>query len=164
MGVHVLTLASAMVKHTVEGQLSEDNATCEWDADSPEAGVLDKTRRVSRLLAKTRRDESLKHRERRKDDVEDCDLARDRRDRPNQRYRVMLDGPLTTQHRSSGPRKWERARKSTLASQGTFAATRDLTTLFLVQENRMIGLEDERGWSAQSGHNSRGRSAPPGRR
>jgi hypothetical protein len=58
MGVPVLTLTSAVVKHTAEGQLSEDSATCERDADPQEAGVLDKIRRVSRLLAKTRRDES----------------------------------------------------------------------------------------------------------
>jgi hypothetical protein len=75
VGVHVLTLASAAVKHAVDGQLPENNATCERDADPQEAGVWDKTRRASRLLAKTRRDESLTHRERRGDDVEDCGLA-----------------------------------------------------------------------------------------
>jgi hypothetical protein len=41
MGVHVLTLALAMVKHIVNGQLSENSATCERDADSQEAGALD---------------------------------------------------------------------------------------------------------------------------
>ena len=60
MRVHVLTLALAVVKLTVDGQLPEDSVTCAWDADLQEAGMLDRTRRVSRLLAKTRRDE-LKH-------------------------------------------------------------------------------------------------------
>jgi hypothetical protein len=75
VGVHVLTLALAVVKPAVDGQLPEDSVTCAWDADLQEAGMLDRTRRVSRLLAKTRRDESQTHRERRIDDVEDCALA-----------------------------------------------------------------------------------------
>ncbi len=58
MRVHVLTLALMVVKLTVDGQLPEDSVTCAWDADLQEAGMLDRTRRVSRLLAKTRRDES----------------------------------------------------------------------------------------------------------
>ena len=74
MGVHVLTLAFAAVKHVAEGQLPEDSATCAWDADPQEAGVLERTRRVRQLLAKTRRDASLTHRERRADDVEDWNL------------------------------------------------------------------------------------------
>jgi hypothetical protein len=41
MGVHVLTLALTMVKHIVDGQLSENSATCERDTDPQEAGVLD---------------------------------------------------------------------------------------------------------------------------
>jgi hypothetical protein len=41
MGVHVLTLALTMVKHIVNGQLSENSTTCERDADPQEAGVLD---------------------------------------------------------------------------------------------------------------------------
>ena len=72
MRVHVLTLALMVVKLTVDGQLPEDSVTCAWDADLQEAGMLDRTRRVSRLLAKTRRDESKTHRERRIHDVEDC--------------------------------------------------------------------------------------------
>ena len=75
VGVHVLTLALMVVKHTVDGQLPEDSVTCAWDADLQEAGMLDRTRRVSRLVAKTRRDQWLTHRERRKDGVEDCALA-----------------------------------------------------------------------------------------
>ena len=59
VGVHVLTLASAMVKPTVDGQLPEDSVTRARDADLQEAGMLDRTRRVSRSLAKTRRDESV---------------------------------------------------------------------------------------------------------
>jgi hypothetical protein len=85
MGTYVLTLASAAVKHAVGGQRPEDSATCAWDADSQEAGVLERTRRVSRLVAKTRRDKWLTHRERRKDDVEDCDRTRRRGGRPNRR-------------------------------------------------------------------------------
>jgi hypothetical protein len=75
MGIHVLTLAFVVVKHAADGQPPEDSATGERDADPQEAGVLDRTRRASRLVAKTRRDESLTHRERRKDDVEDCGLV-----------------------------------------------------------------------------------------
>ena len=75
MGTHVLTLASVGVKHTTDGQPPEDSATGERDADPQEAGVLDRTRRASRLLAKTRRDQWLTHRERRKDGVEDRGLA-----------------------------------------------------------------------------------------
>ena len=56
--MHVLTLALAVVKLTADGQLPEDSVTCAWDADLQEAGMLDRIRRVSRLLAKTRRDES----------------------------------------------------------------------------------------------------------
>ena len=85
MGIHVLTLASTMVRHIADGQLPEDSATCARDADPQEAGVLEVTRRGSRLLAKTRRDEWLKHRERRRDDVEDCDLAGARWRRSNPR-------------------------------------------------------------------------------
>ena len=48
VGVHVLTLALMVVKHTVDGQLPEDSVTCAWDADLQEAGMLDRTRRVSR--------------------------------------------------------------------------------------------------------------------
>lgn len=41
MGVHVLTLASVVVKHVTVGQPPEDSATCEQDTDLQEAGVLD---------------------------------------------------------------------------------------------------------------------------
>lgn len=78
MGIHVLTLVCAVVKHTADGQLPEDSATCAWDADPQEAGVLERPRRVSRLVAKPRRDESLTHRERREDGVEAGDLSRAR--------------------------------------------------------------------------------------
>ena len=40
----------------MDGQLSVDSVTCAWDADPQEAGMLDWTQRVSRLLAKTRRE------------------------------------------------------------------------------------------------------------
>jgi hypothetical protein len=72
VGVHVLTLALAVVKPTADGQLPEDSVTCAQDADLQEAGMLDRTRRVSRSLAKMRRDESQTHRERRNHGVEDC--------------------------------------------------------------------------------------------
>ncbi len=57
LGVHVLTPALATIKLVADGQPSEDSATCAWDTDPQQAGVLDTTKRVSRLLAKTRRDE-----------------------------------------------------------------------------------------------------------
>src|SRR5690349_15705188 len=46
-GVHILTLASAVVKPAADGQPSEDSATCARDTDPQEAGVLDRTRWVS---------------------------------------------------------------------------------------------------------------------
>jgi hypothetical protein len=48
MGIDVLTLARTALKRTVRGQLPEDSATCAWDADLQEAGVWERTRRVSR--------------------------------------------------------------------------------------------------------------------
>ena len=164
MGIHVLTLACPVVKPRGHGQLPDDSATCAWDADPQEAGVLERTRRVSRLLAKTRRDESLTHRERREDDVEDWNLPRGRYDRSLERYTGMRHGPSTRPRQSSRPHKRERAWKSTLTGSGTFVATRDLIALFLDRTPRMIGLDDERERSAQSGHSSRGSHAPPGRR
>jgi len=64
-----------VVKLTVDGQLPEDSVTRAQDADLQKAGMLDRTRRVSRLLAKTRRDELQTHRERRNNGVEDCALT-----------------------------------------------------------------------------------------
>jgi len=58
MGIHVLTLAFAVVKPAADGQLPEDSATCARDADPQEAGVLETIRRGSRSMAKTRRDQS----------------------------------------------------------------------------------------------------------
>jgi hypothetical protein len=60
VGAHVLTLALPETKHSGGGQLPEDSASRERDADPQEADVLDRIRRVSRLLAKTRRDK-LRH-------------------------------------------------------------------------------------------------------
>src|SRR5258708_22029267 len=54
------------------------------------------------------------HRERWKNDVEDSDLAGVRWFRSNQREMVELEGPLTTQLRSSGPQRRERPRHSAL--------------------------------------------------
>lgn len=129
MGVHVLTLASTVVKPTADGQLPEDSATCAWDADPQEAGVLETMRRVSRLVAKTRRDEWLTHRERRKDDVEDGECPKTGALNPE------VDGyvgwPTHQPHQSSSPHPRERARKSTLPHLDTFVATRDLTGLCL---------------------------------
>ena len=48
VGVHVLTLALAVVKPIADGQLPEDSVTRAWDADLQQAGMLDRTRRVSR--------------------------------------------------------------------------------------------------------------------
>lgn len=74
-GVHVITSALAAIKLVADGQPPEDSVTCARDADPQEAGMLDTTKRVSRLLAKTRRDESRTHRERRICAVEDWDRA-----------------------------------------------------------------------------------------
>jgi hypothetical protein len=41
MGIHVLTLALAVVKPAVDGQPPEDSTTGERDTDLQEAGVLD---------------------------------------------------------------------------------------------------------------------------
>jgi len=48
--------------------------------------------------------------------------------------------------------------------RGTFVATRDLAVLFLTSSVRMLGLDEEREQSVQSGHSSRWRDAHPGRR
>ena len=48
MGIHVLTLAFVVVRHTTDGELPEDSATGERDTDLQEAGVLDRIRRASR--------------------------------------------------------------------------------------------------------------------
>jgi hypothetical protein len=58
------------------GQLPEDSASRARDATPQEANVLDRTRRVSRLLAKTRRDNRRTHREWRTHGVEDSDHGR----------------------------------------------------------------------------------------
>jgi hypothetical protein len=58
MGKHVLTLALGAVKHATGGKPPEDSATGEQDTDLQKAGVLDRIRRASRSLAKTRRDQS----------------------------------------------------------------------------------------------------------
>jgi hypothetical protein len=73
MGTHVLTLAQQETRPSCWGQLSEDSASRERDADPQEANVLERTERVSRSLAKTRRDQSQTPRERRINGVEDCD-------------------------------------------------------------------------------------------
>jgi hypothetical protein len=56
MGTYVLTLAQSEAKQSGCGQLPEDSARRERDADPQEANVLDRTGRVSRLMAKARRD------------------------------------------------------------------------------------------------------------
>jgi hypothetical protein len=48
VGGHVRPLASAAVKHAGDGQLPEDHATGERDADPPAAGVEETTSRASR--------------------------------------------------------------------------------------------------------------------
>ncbi len=107
-----------------------------------------------------------KHRERWIYDVEDSDLTRILGLRSNRRAMVLLISPFAKQQQSSSPHRRERARKSTLASLGTFVATRDLIALFqrLKGLNRIIGLDNEWEQSAQSGHSSRGCHALPGRR
>ena len=56
MGTYVLTLAQSETKQSGCGQLPEDSARRERDVDPQEANVLDRTGRVSRLMAKARRD------------------------------------------------------------------------------------------------------------
>jgi len=155
-----------VVKLTVDGQLPEDSVTRAWDADLQEAGMLDRTRRVSRLLAKTRRDESA--------NTSGAADTRCGRLRPSMRKRAMgepeIDGYASrlTFHsrRSSSPHRRERARKSTLAGQSTFAATRDLAVfcLSMARIGRLAGLDGDREQPAQSGRSSRGSHAPPRRR
>src|SRR5437867_3401935 len=106
-----------VVKLTVDGQLPEDSVTCAWDADLQEAGMLDRTRRVSRLLAKTRRDES--------ENTSGAADTRCGRLCPGLRYTALgkpeVDGYASrlTIHsrRSSSPPRRERARKSTRTGQ-----------------------------------------------
>ena len=154
MGIHVLTLACPVVKPMGHGQLPDDSATCAWDADPQEAGVLESTRRGSRLLAKTRRDEALTPRERRADDVADWTLPCGRYDRALERETGMRRGPSTRPRQSSRPHTRERAGKSPLPGSGPCVAPRDLSALFLDLTGRRIGLDEERERSAQSGHGS----------
>lgn len=56
VGTRVLTLTQPIAKPIGCGQLSEDSASRARDADRQEANVLETTGRVSRLGAKTRRD------------------------------------------------------------------------------------------------------------
>ena len=162
MGVHVLTLASAAVKPTADGQLPEDSATCAWDADPQEAGVLERMRRVSRSMAKTRRDEWLTHRERRGDDVEDGEPLSTRGAQPGGRWVCGLA-------HSPAPSVFKPA------TAGTRSEVYPPSSRYLCSYQRPdwslpgpaarhIRLEDGRARSAQSGHSSRGCHAPPGRR
>lgn len=48
--------------------------------------------------------------------------------------------------------------------RGTFVATRDLAAPFRTLQARMLGLDEEREPSVQSGHSSRWSHAHPGRR
>jgi len=48
--------------------------------------------------------------------------------------------------------------------KSTFVATRDLVVLFLTSSVRMLGLDEERERSVQSGHSSRWCDAHPGSR
>lgn len=41
MRAYVLTLVLMAVKPAIRGQPPEDSATCEWDTDRQEAGVLE---------------------------------------------------------------------------------------------------------------------------
>ena len=133
VGVHVLTLALAVVKLTADGQPPEDSVTCAWDADLQEAGMLDRTRRVSRLLAKTRRDELKRIGSGGKTMWKTVPWPE-----TTAISKPEVDGyasrPTTHSRRSSGPHTRERARKSTLAGQSTFVATRDLAALFLADD------------------------------
>jgi hypothetical protein len=115
VGTHILTLAPRVTKLLRGGQLPEDSASRARDADPQEANVLDETRRVSRLMAKTRRDNG-KHIGSGGDTIWKtvttveygyCGQARG-----------SWSGWWAYSLASLGlqsPRRWERARKSTLA-------------------------------------------------
>lgn len=60
------------------GQLPEDSTSRAWDAIPQEANMLERTRRVSRLVAKARRDNRRTRREWRIHGVEDSDHGRNR--------------------------------------------------------------------------------------
>jgi hypothetical protein len=125
MGTRVLTLAQSKTRRSGCGQLSEDSASRERDADPQEANVLDRTGRVSRLMAKTRRDNSP-HIVSGRDtvwetvttgEVAGCGQTRD----------IRSGGQAHSPNRLSlrGPHRRERAWKSTLTCQSAFAATRE---------------------------------------
>src|SRR5260370_8441635 len=77
-------------------------------------------------MAKTRRDESKTHRERWKHDVEGCVQGQKYTTAGKPEVDGWTVGPTTWSSRPSGPRRRERARKSTLTGQSTLVATRDL--------------------------------------
>ena len=155
-----------VVKHTVDGQLPEDSVTCAWDADLQEAGMLDRTRRVSRSLAKTRRDE-LTH-------------------IGSGGYTVWkaVSGPKVYGFGQTGDRWLSEMAHDQLASvfRPAYAGTRSEVyprwSEYLRSyqgpgcslperwraSNRTTGLDGEREQPVQSGHSSRGSDAPPGRR
>ena len=166
MGVHVLTLALAVIKLTADGQLPEDSVTCAWDADLQEAGMLDRIRRVSRLLAKTRRDEwqhigsggytMWKTVPR----PEHYGLGQTRNRWLSQvaHYQpAPVFKPAQAGTRSEVYPRWSKYLRS-YQGPGCFLPGRWRAS------TRMTGLDGEREQPAQSGHSSRGSDAPPGSR
>jgi hypothetical protein len=162
VGTHVLTLAPRETKPSRGGELPEDSASRARDADPQEANAWDRIGRVSRLVAKTRRDNG---------EHTGSGGLTVWKTVPRQRYMAVKQ----TRGRWSGgqahapgspglqgPHQRERARKSTHLYQSAFAATRDPACASL--HDRVTGLGGEQGRPVQSGHSSRGSHAPPGRR
>jgi site-specific DNA recombinase len=131
-------------------------------ADPQEANAWDRIGRVSRLLAKMRRDNG---------EHTGSDGLTVWKTRPRQRYMAVKQ----TRGRWSGgqahapgspglqgPHQRERARQSTPPCQRAFAVTRDPACASL--HDRVTGLGGEQGRPVQSGHRSRGSHAPSGRR
>ena len=131
-------------------------------ADPQEANAWDRIGRVSRLLAKMRRDNG--------EHTGSSGLTV-WKTRPRQRYMAVKQ----TRGRWSGgqahapgspglqaPHQRERARQSTPPCQRAFAVIRDPACASL--HDRVTGLGGEQGRPVQSGHRSRGSHAPSGRR
>jgi hypothetical protein len=166
VGVHVLTLALMVIKLIVDGQLPEDRVTRARDADLQEAGMLDRTRRVSRLLAKTRRDECEhigsggytvwktvpRSEEEDRGQTSGCGLSEMAYYQPAPVFRPAYAGT-----RSEVYPRWSECLRTYQGPGCSLPGRWRAST-------RMAGLDGEREQPAQSGHSSRGSDAPPGSR
>ena len=156
----------AVVKLTADGQLPEDSVTCAWDADLQEAGMLDRTRRVSRSLAKTRRDE-LTHigsggitvwKTVLGPEVDGFGQTRNGWLSEMAHYQfASVFKPASAGTRSEVYPHWSEYLRSYQGPGCSLPGRWRAST-------RMTGLDDEREQPAHSGHSSRGSHAPPRRR